>query len=521
MKKKTLKIIGAVVGGVIVVIVIVVVAAWERILPVVIRARMESEIADVWKGPVRVEGVRMGYGGELKVRQIELGDKAGRGWVDVQGLKVGLENWPSLSPEVRAVDVNGLYIELYFAEGKMAMPLEMPERKKAAERKEGMHIPDINIADSSLTLSSEGGAKVVYDKMRLTIAEADGVANVSFLKERTGTGEELSLKGTINKETGDADIVLKLAHRITEEETAIVLGVLAPKGGWRGSGELNADCRIQGAIVARHNMTMEGQAAISGGSVSNATGEFARDINARADIKGQRVDVRELSATVAGGKLTGTLFADHVLAYPIDYGGDVRAENIDIPKLAAALGSTSKVTKGTAGGQFAFTGTSKSIDDLNGNLGVNLHGAELTVLPAVALVFKTIGLARFDPSAATDAEGKFKVNGAALTVEDAQVSSTLGAIKAEPGGTYNVQTKDIDAYAVAVPLEQVQEAIERVPVGDILMKFKDRLVRVHLKGNLNEPDKLVSSEPLKGIGEGAGDVLRGATEAGKNVGEGA
>jgi hypothetical protein len=97
---------------------------------------------------------------------------------------------------------------------------------------------------------------------------------------------------------------------------------------------------------------------------------------------------------------------------------------------------------------------------------------------------------------------------------------TLGAIKAEPGGTYNVQTEDIDAYAVAVPLEQVQEAIERVPVGDILMKFKDRLVRVHLKGNLNEPDKLVSSEPLKGIGEGAGDVLRGATEAGKNVGEG-
>ena len=54
----------------------------------------------------------------------------------------------------------------------------------------------------------------------------------------------------------------------------------------------------------------------------------------------------------------------------------------------------------------------------------------------------------------------------------------------------------------------------------MLMKFKDRLVRVHVKGNVNEPEELITKEPLEDIGEGVGDVLKGAVETGKEAGEG-
>ena len=57
-----------------------------------------------------------------------------------------------------------------------------------------------------------------------------------------------------------------------------------------------------------------------------------------------------------------------------------------------------------------------------------------------------------------------------------------------------------------------------IPFMTLVVKLKDRLIRVHIKGNWNDPvESLISKEAIQDIAEGTVDFLRDVTSSGGHL----
>jgi len=170
---------------------------------------------------------------------------------------------------------------------------------------------------------------------------------------------------------------------------------------------------------------------------------------------------------------------------------------------------------GTASFQYSFTSSGKDLKGLQAQGLIFMDDADFRVVPIIPHIFRAVGLRNYDPLRMSDATAVFSMNGSTATIKRARLSNPFGAIEAEPNGTINLQTGDMDFYVVAAPLNEIHFVLRRVPIVNLFVKLKDKLSRLHVKGNwLTPPNKLIVKEPLKDIKEGTIDFLRGVVETG-------
>ena len=102
-----------------------------------------------------------------------------------------------------------------------------------------------------------------------------------------------------------------------------------------------------------------------------------------------------------------------------------------------------------------------------------------------------------------------------MTIERGHLSNRFSAIEAEPGGTINLKNKEIDLYVVAAPLKNLDKFAGDVPIIKWFESFKDKLVRLRLKGQWSDPAiKLIKKQPLKDIKEGTIDFIASVVDGG-------
>jgi hypothetical protein len=113
-----------------------------------------------------------------------------------------------------------------------------------------------------------------------------------------------------------------------------------------------------------------------------------------------------------------------------------------------------------------------------------------------------MGLSRLNPLEMSDAGCVFTTNGPVMTMEAAHVANFLAAVRAEPGGTINLQTKQIDMYVMALPIKQIDDIIGPIPVVNIFVNLKNKLTRLHIRGLWSDkPAGLITKEPINDIKE--------------------
>ena len=70
-------------------------------------------------------------------------------------------------------------------------------------------------------------------------------------------------------------------------------------------------------------------------------------------------------------------------------------------------------------------------------------------------------------------------------------------------------------YLVAAPIKQIQDFLGSIPVVSLLVRLKDKLTRVHIRGDWEAPPaSLMSKQPLNDVAEGTVGFLRGAASTG-------
>jgi hypothetical protein len=158
------------------------------------------------------------------------------------------------------------------------------------------------------------------------------------------------------------------------------------------------------------------------------------------------------------------------------------------------------------------------LNSLSGYGSIFLDDADITVLPIIPYIFSNIGLAKLDPLRMADVECIFSMAGPVMKIQDAHIANPYAAIVAEPGGTINLQTKQVEMYVRAVPLEKVESIIRQLPILDIFFNLKDKLTRLYIKGNWSAPPtQLITKRPIDDIKEGTVGFLQDVVKNGGQI----
>ena len=495
----------------------VLIIAFVRLFPAIIRREVERGLSEFCEGPVEIESVEANYSGQIHLGGIKFYDKAKREWLFVEKVKANLADWPGLSPVVTEIEINGVDLQILTAEGKFILPpVHLSQQSAAPSNK--LDVRKLTITKATIAIVDTQGSKTVYDNLTLSANRKDGIYEFLLNRASAESSEMFLAEGGVNFQNLNLDASLQMKHRFTKSEMITVLIALNMPG-VSAEGSVAADLTIAGRLNEPSGLQSNGNVKFDEFVLFVKDKVLANNLVTTAKLDGQRFSFDEFSAVVCNGPVNGSIYIEPKQNQPLKISGQFSAQKMNFVELTSILGGPGgKGTKGSVTLSYNFTAEGKSLQGISGDGQIFLDDADITILPIIPYIFSNIGLAKLDPLRMADAECMFSMNGPNVQIKSAHIANPYAAIVAEPGGTINIQTKNVEMYVKAVPLEKIESLIRQLPVLDIFFNLKDKLTRLYISGNWSEPPaKLITKRPIEDIREGTVGFLQDVVKNGGQI----
>ena len=469
------------------------------VVPAVVNKMAEKELSSAWGGRVRISDLEFNYFGPIYLEKIIFYDKNTRKFIQANGVKITLEKWPGLNPVLTEIEIEKLSTHLSTADGKFSLP-DIPSQKQSNGSQDIIDIRNFSVNSAEIIVTDARNATARYDNLKLQVVKKDAFYDFTLNRAGSRSPESLLVKGQIDSQNLRTEISLQLQHTVQQPETAPLFAVLN-KPEMSAGGRLTADLKITGPLKQPEEIKSDGTVNLEEWAVLKDDEIIARHLATQVNVKEQRFDFENITATVFDGNVGGTFQIETDKYRPTAYSGQVFAENMSFTKITSALGGPEKkAEKGTVTLDYNFSGNGSDLQNLIGEGQIFLDDADISILPSVTSTFKAIGLSKLDPLKKSDAFCTFTSAGPVITIETAQIANRFAAINVEPGGTVNIQTDDIDVYVIAAPIKQFDAVIKKIPLINMLNNIKDKFIRLRVKGKRTDPPvKLIKKEPIKDI----------------------
>lgn len=493
------------------------------LLPAIVRGKIERKVSALTGGSMEIEKVKAGYFSPFNIEGIKIFDQGKNQWMSIQKVKVDMNDWPGLSPTIRALEIDGLALQGHIENGRLSFPTPSLSSDSGSAGKGYGSFRKLQIRDVSLNLPGESISKISCDYLSAERSEREDFYDILLTKAGP---EDLNksgfqLKGIINPFSREIDISLKMDHAAIKNETVFIFTALGMPH-VTGQGGLIADVNIAGNLNEPLTLQSTGDINFSQWGIYINDKLFAEKIAASASLNTEVIDFNMVSGTICQGPVKGSISAEIKQKKSLVFSGEFAAEKVNFKELSSFFGDpNSKTAKSTLDVTYSFTSESYDLQKLKGSGQILLDDADVTVIPVIPFLFNSLGLSRLDPVKLSDAECTFDTDGLILKIKSAHISNRVSAIQAEPGGTINMQTGDLDFYVVAVPIPLVSNIIENLPVADIIFNLKDKLTRLYVKGHWSSPpSELITKTPIKDIKEGTVGFLQDVVRNGGHFGQG-
>jgi hypothetical protein len=454
----------------------------------------------------------------LSLDNLAVRDANGLEWLSAKTSKLTFENWPGLRPVMNEIETEGLAVQARLVDGKLRLPVELSSDKSVGSKSDYFNFKKLVVRNASFGLADRQGSKIDCDYLSLQPAGQEGFYDILLTSKGPDERGRISLKGVVNPVSSEAGLTLEMDHTAQKQETAVVFTALGmPQAS--AEGKVVADLKIDGHLNELSELKLKGSAKFDEFVLFIKDKVFANNLVTTAELDGQRLIFDGFSAVVCNGPVEGSIYVESKQNRPIKFGGQFLAQKMSFVELTSILGKPGKkATKGSVTLSYNFTAEGKSLQGISGDGQIFLDDADITVFPVIPYVFSNIGLAKLDPLKMSDAECRFSISGPVVKIKDAHIANRYGAVVAEPGGTINIQTKNVEMYVKAVPLEKIESIIRRLPVLDIFFNLKDKLTRLYIKGNWSDPPtKLITKRPIEDIKEGTVGFLQDVVKNGGQI----
>jgi hypothetical protein len=469
----------------------------------------EDLIADKLSAQVELDGPR------LHVKNLTASDSAGQPWLGADVVNLTLSRWPGLRPVLTEIETEQLGLRASFTKAKLVIPLKATANKTAGLKRSYLDIQKIAMRNTSVTVVDDNDLKVHLDNLLIEAVRKEGIYDILVSRKVPEGSSTILIKGTVNPVTLVAQLSVRAEHTVKKSETDALLALLNVPLGFQAEGRSTANMQVAGDIRNLASYTPDGMIVLKDWAISVNNGSLAEQVNILARLANRRIDVESFTGISCNGQINGNSYVEIKSQEPVQFGGRLSGTGVNLAELTNVLATSKRMSAGTASFQYNFTSSGKELKDLQAQGLIFMDDADFRVVPVIPHIFRAVGLRNYDPLRISDATAIFSMNGPTATIKRARLSNPFGAIEAEPNGTINLQTGDMDFYVVAAPLNEIHFVLRRIPIVNLFVNLKDKLSRLHVKGNwLTPPNKLIVKEPLKDIKEGTIDFLRGVVETG-------
>jgi len=121
--------------------------------PSIARRQLKASLAESWQGPVNVGKVNYNFFGPVGMREVELTAPGSSTKVTAEQIIFHMERYPTIKPVITSIDVIGLAITLSAAQGRIDLPLKLPEVPIDAAAK----LQSVKITNLSVKLQGDRG----------------------------------------------------------------------------------------------------------------------------------------------------------------------------------------------------------------------------------------------------------------------------------------------------------------------------------------------------------------------------
>jgi hypothetical protein len=456
-------------------------------------------------------------GSEVVLENVSACDANGIDRLSARRLRLGLRDWPGMQPVVTEVEADGLNVQASLTGDGSASPLDFMEREPGDSKTERFDIQKMVVRDATISLTGGEDRKMVFDNLSLEVLKKQERYDILLMQNAAERVSMIFAEGSIDRLTSGMRFSLQMRRRMSKGGMGAVFAALDMPN-LSGQGKVEADLMFTGSLDDLHGLWAEGTVRLSDWSLTKSDALMVTDLVTEAKVKGRRLDFENITATLCKGGVNGAFYLVAEHDEPAAFGGQLSAQKMSFADLSSALGRPTKEgTKGSVSLFYGFTGKGSGVKGLQGRGHIFLDDADMSVVPIVPDIFRAMGLASLDPLSMSDAECVFVMDGAVATLKSGHIANSYAAIDAEPGGTLNLETGQIDMHVVAVPLKHVQAVVKKVPLVNILANLKDKLTRLSVRGDWSQPPaKLISKEPIKDIRDGTvGFVQDVATTGGQ------
>jgi hypothetical protein len=478
------------------------------------RREIKRSLMRFWDGDVAIEGVEVNYFGPIYLGKVRFFDKTGRECLYTGKVKMIFAKWPGLHPVLTKVEIDKLNLQVSAPVGRLTFPIAYHSKQSSGSKKR-FNIRAFTIKDAEITIADTQGSETIYENLQLLVLKDADSYDFTLFRNVSEYSESLSAKGRLNSKTLEVELSLQMKHIVKKSEMALILAALnAPE--FSAGGNLTADLTVTGFLKPQAALKPKGIINLDGWTVAKNGKTIADNLTTKAYARDGRFDFENITASVFSGSAVGSLYIENIPNKPTFFGGSVLMLGMDFVEMTSVIGGPGrKATKGVVAFNYSFTAEGTDLQNLIGRGHIFLDDADVTVIPVVPHLFRVMGLSRLNPLEMSDVGCTFTTAGPVVTVETAHIANFFAAIRADSGGTINLQTKQIDMYVVALPIKQIDAVISRIPILNILVNLKDKLVRFRIRGRWSDaPAKLITKEPLKDIKKATVGFFRDVIETG-------
>lgn len=503
-------------GGLVLLVVAIV---W--IVPGVIRSELKQRISRLCDGAIEIKDVRTNLDGRILVKGVQLFGKTKRPWLSAEKVEIKLTRWPGFNPSAGAVRIDGLNLRLSIVDDMLVLPrIKWTELGDARNRESSLE--KLSIKQAAIVVVDDDGEEAAYDGITMDVtAKTDGGYEFALNRDAGDDSEILSAKGDVKMPGAEFDVSLQIGHRFTKTEIAAACAALRMTR-VSGEGRLTANLKATGSLDKPFGLQSNGSVELSDCVVFYKERVLADDLAAAARLDGQRLDFNECTATMGGGRVNGTFYAEIRDNRFIEYQGAVWTTDVNYAEVASVFtADPNRTGGGTLAGNYRFSGRHDDPNGVRGEGFIFLDDVDVSILPVIPVLFKFVGLSQLQPLKTSDTEVQFSNVGPLVTIESGHIANRFAAVEFEPGATVDLDAEQVDGYVVAAPLSNLTGFIEGLPIINILSRLKDKLIRLHVKGHWSDPpSELIKKEPIKDIKEGTVGFIKDVADTGGQFGKG-
>ncbi len=480
------------------------------VIPKLVTQRLGLEMGKVWDGEATIEKVEFHYFAPTLLRDITLRDRQGRCWLNADALRVTLKGTLRLAPAIEALAIDHLRLNAYLQDGQLAIGIPSADPTGGAADGTAIDVDRILISELTIAVEDEHGSAIGCESLQFFAERLEKGFEVSLTQLPDSALDRFSVAGSINPTTMEVDLLCEMDRAFTKTETAVLGSILGIPKDYQAEGKVGAHLTLSGPLSDPGGLTVVGTVQLDDGVVLLGEQVLLEEGRLLVQLDDHVVDVNLVGAAFCGGRLEGAFnMVDTQAVEKMEFGGYISGQEIAVAEVMALMGGQPEASKGGCTFRYQFSGKQKDLSDLQGQGVVDLLDTRIKGVSVMPKIIQFLGLKGSEEIAASDGAMRFTHAGLTVTLQEARVANPVLVVRAEPGGTVDLQTGQLDLFVIAVPLSEIDDFLRGLPMTDIVINLKDKLARLHIQGHWSQPPgKLITKEPMTDIKEGTVGLLK-------------